>query len=785
LLLRNGSFFVTIFWCGGYDPKITEVLKFTGALQSTILFKNSSGGIMTSLKFVYKVILCLAGVFVLILLVCCSTTKLKQPKIEDSMSSDVAKKQIDYFLEINPEKEKQYQEVQAELFTTEYVMNHDVFLLNSIFPTENTYKNRNFRISKLSWYEYIEMLCETYGKEQIQIKELSIICEAKDAIPQEGETVSGNYIFAKEGYFNTQDISEPIVTGKKVKALIYQDRITGIISELENDINLDDCCLLSEENGKIVFFWNYHEISLKKDEEEKNKISYGQIGDLEVSEQTVHITKIKEEIISGKVLTIKEDALEIEGHGTIKKDKNMVVYRMVGKTKQTSADDILLGYQFCDFVIDGGKIVAGLIMQEKDMDKIRVLLQTANYGGQFHDKINIVCDSDIDMIKTKDGNVEKQETISANNSIEFTSNDLKDSERIRLVPKTLSAKFYGQNLNRSCGVPVYGGAMEITKTEEGLILINEILLEEYLYGVVPAEMPSSYHNEALKAQAICARTYAYNNMLSPGLAQYGAHVDDSTSFQVYQNISPTLNTTNAVKETKGQILSYHDTPVSTYYYSTSCGVGTDMTAWNEESQVPYLKSKNISANAKDMQLTEEEKFRQFIMQIYTDDFESKEGWYRWKYQNADLDVSALEDKLNDIDDISLGKIKDIRITKRAPGGVATELIIEGKKNTITVSGELNIRKALCDGITKVEKHTGEMVEMKSLLPSAYFMIELKKEGKYVTGYTLYGGGYGHGIGMSQNGAQQMALYGMPASDILQFFYEGSTIERLYEGNEEP
>ena len=98
-------------------------------------------------------------------------------------------------------------------------------------------------------------------------------------------------------------------------------------------------------------------------------------------------------------------------------------------------------------------------------------------------------------------------------------------------------------------------------------MINELLLEEYLYAVVPSEMPASYPLEALKAQAVCARTYAYARILHAGLPEYGAHVDDSTAFQVYNNILENAQTTKAVRETKGELLWYGQELADTYYYS--------------------------------------------------------------------------------------------------------------------------------------------------------------------------------------------------------------------------
>ena len=106
--------------------------------------------------------------------------------------------------------------------------------------------------------------------------------------------------------------------------------------------------------------------------------------------------------------------------------------------------------------------------------------------------------------------------------------------------------------------------------------------------MVPSEMPASYEKEALKAQAVCARTYAYRQIQGNTYGQYGAHVDDSTSFQVYNNITTSERTDQAVDETYGQMLFYNDTPIEAFYYSTSCGHGADGSVWGSGGRSPSL-----------------------------------------------------------------------------------------------------------------------------------------------------------------------------------------------------
>ena len=116
-------------------------------------------------------------------------------------------------------------------------------------------------------------------------------------------------------------------------------------------------------------------------------------------------------------------------------------------------------------------------------------------------------------------------------------------------------------------VPVSYTHLDVYKRQaDGLVLVNDLYLEDYLTKVVPSEMPSSYEKEALKAQAVCARTYAYRQIQGNAYSQFGAHVDDSTNYQVYNNKETDEKTTAAVKDTYGKMLFYEDKAVEAFYF---------------------------------------------------------------------------------------------------------------------------------------------------------------------------------------------------------------------------
>lgn len=146
------------------------------------------------------------------------------------------------------------------------------------------------------------------------------------------------------------------------------------------------------------------------------------------------------------------------------------------------------------------------------------------------------------------------------------------------------------SIERQCGNPIYYGKLEIIKNGEKLNLINELPLEKYLEAVVPSEMPASYEPQALRAQAVCARTYAWKHIQEKGIDGYNADVDDSVNYQVYGNVFPETSTDQAVKDTFGQIMMKDGEPVEAYYFSTSAGITSTDEIWGARKPAAYLKS---------------------------------------------------------------------------------------------------------------------------------------------------------------------------------------------------
>ena len=339
----------------------------------------------------------------------------------------------------------------------------------------------------------------------------------------------------------------------------------------------------------------------------------------------------------------------------------------------------------------------------------------------------------------------------------------------------------------------YPGTLQDYETENGWVIVNEVPLEEYLRRVVPSEMPSGYAEEALKAQAVCARTYAVWQMQEYAYPEYEAHVDDSVSFQVYNQVESQESTDQAVQATKGQIMLYEGRPVKAYYFATSCGVTTDEAIWEDAdpTKTPYIEGRRTGNGSLKKSLTDETVFERFIRKKHAGDLEIAEPWYRW---NCYLSLAQITDNVQKWlqvrsektkdgilvkngdqwikrEDCDPGEIRSVSIEKRNTGGAALEMLMEGTKETLKIRYEYNIRLFLGAPEEKVYKNDGTVKEGSPLLPSGYFVLEsVQKDGKTV-GYEVYGGGLGHGAGMSQNGARILAEQGESYESILHYFYK--------------
>lgn len=461
---------------------------------------------------------------------------------------------------------------------------------------------------------------------------------------------------------------------------------------------------------------------------------------------------------------------------------------------------------------------------------IRVVLKTTDYNSIFHENVILTSDSDVSV---RAGVLNKTIPAGAElslNSLLSAYEELTGGETAVPNQAVFQAAENGTlkilTIGRHQGTPAYRGSLEIRKTDRGYVIINELPIEEYLYSVVTSEMPSDYPPEALKAQAVCARSYAVRQMQDAAYKEYAADVDDSSGYQVYNNVEESDNAVKAVQDTHGRVVLYEGELASTYYFSTSCGLTTNDEVWRDENgivseQKPYLMAKTVgtdtlieawnpdtaegdtdeSAYMSEPDVTTEEGFSAYIQAVNEQDYEKEEPWYRWNMSFYPSQLTKLKDRLAERFQINphlilkqtqdgfvselpkeLADLTDIKILHRNAGGLIDEMLLTFGEEEIKVLTEYNIRYVLAADGAVITKQDGSIASCGDLLPSAYFTMELKRaeSNDILEEIVLCGGGFGHGAGMSQNGAKHMALSNMDYMDILSFFYEGTTIGAIYD-----
>jgi len=319
------------------------------------------------------------------------------------------------------------------------------------------------------------------------------------------------------------------------------------------------------------------------------------------------------------------------------------------------------------------------------------------------------------------------------------------------------------------GGGAFRGEIRFFLGEDGLLFpVNSVDLEEYVRSVVPAEIGASAPKEALKAQAIAARSEAIHKMLAG--SRYGDDRYDIVSTQqdqVYRGTEEeTAESTRAVKETAGQAL-VHQGEVIDAVYSHSCG---GITANSEDlwpgRSVPSLRSQvdreswsfpvDLSSSAA------VEEWTQSMPDVYCnclqDGFpEYAKPYFRW---DRTVPEAELARQINERG-YGVGRLKDLRAVSRSSSGRVGAIEICGTDKTVRVNNGDTIRALL------------------GVLPSTFFTMAISRKDDLIEAVTFHGAGYGHGVGLCQMGAYMMARRGYSCEKILQHYFADVEIKKIY------
>ncbi|MBM9501384.1 SpoIID/LytB domain-containing protein [Leptospira sp. 201903071] len=311
----------------------------------------------------------------------------------------------------------------------------------------------------------------------------------------------------------------------------------------------------------------------------------------------------------------------------------------------------------------------------------------------------------------------------------YDANDLLIKKGIDLISLDVSRlkapiRFSGEgNLLQYKSLKVRGAIFVLPQGQGPALIVNSLPLEEYLYAVVPSEVPYSWPNEALKAQAICARTYAVREILNKKNALYD--VEATTNSQVYGGLEKEHpSTTKAVQDTTGVMAIYEETPIQAFFHSNSGGkTETPENVWGGK-KIPYLPT-------------------------VASEFDRAGDNFYWKETiSQDLISSKFPN-------LKIGEIQSIQVLSRTGSGRVDLMEFVGNEGSARIRGK-EFRQALGTPVRSLR-------------------FGIQKEGN---GYLVKGMGSGHGVGLSQWGSFGMAKENYNYVEILRHYYPGIELARI-------
>jgi stage II sporulation protein D len=294
----------------------------------------------------------------------------------------------------------------------------------------------------------------------------------------------------------------------------------------------------------------------------------------------------------------------------------------------------------------------------------------------------------------------------------------------------------------------FRGILRLLPRGETVRAINVVYMEDYLRGVVPPEIGPRDDSEieAVKAQAVAARTYAMAH-----LKQYAGEpydIKSSIMDQLYDGATVENKLVNkAIDATAGRVMMYHDDMINAYYHST-CGGRTDDIAevWDRK-ELPYLKSVDDGSAC------------------------SWSKYYNWKEVFTEQQLRGRIEQYLASDrgrDIRIGPITDLTVSERTAGGRVRRLMVSTDRDVFRFSKD------------RIRWVIGRTSNPDLILPSDRFDVEIERDGNgNITVVTFRGRGYGHGVGMCQCGAIGHSRAGLGFDAILKLYYTSVDIKKLY------
>ncbi len=660
-------------------------------------------------------------------------------------------------------------------------------------------KYKNKVVSLNQFIKIYQSALNSTGK-SVKLDSVEIVLIATPADSQD----LGAWMAATDmGDYNFEGLVVDPLVGKTITAIVKDKQILGIEKVVSNQSTIKKCYIVDIDDTHATL--QIGSIKMSYQNEVLTKNQEGTIGDITIEEGKIVDYKLQSNKNTDTLLRVTDDTIELEQGGIFNYDQVMI-YDLGKENTYKSLDQVASGTQV-EYINKDNKIESLTIISRDKKDKVRVVLSNDSLGEFFHKDVSLISDKEYDVYYNG-----KSHILAKNEN--WRAKEFKWQEgcnKITFVPKTDSymkvLSTFRQNTN-----PKYKGTLEVYKEDdEAYLIVNSLSMDDYVAAVISSEMPSSYGLEAAKVQAIAARSFAKIQQNSSNYVFYGAQLDDSTNTQVYNNIHPNDVAYQAAKETSGQVLMYNGNIISSKFFSTSCGYTANFgEVWASGDVFPtntpvYLVSRQQYVGDRLVNNLSSEKDAYTFFKLTDKDinaFDNHSPWFRWTTVLSSNEVNDImnastgrlqklypervmalsgNNKWEKVAVDSVGNIKDIQVKKRGQGGNIMELIVIGEKHTVKVTTEYVIRNLLSstgDTNIVITRMDGSKVSSLTMLPSAFFSMDIAYDNdNNLKKITIYGGGFGHGVGMSQEGVKGMIDRGYTYREILGHYYPQASIDK--------
>lgn len=649
-------------------------------------------------------------------------------------------------------------------------------------------KNKDKPISYALWCEIYNKIMKDFNIEEEELIILATSHNSKD--------LKGDFVITDKGLFSFEGFEPTKYLNLKIKVLKKGIEIIAITEVLEISPTLNRVYIKKIENKKITVFIGGAEKTFTFDNIEIGQDALEKLADIKFKNGVILDIDYYKTELTGNINKITENSIRIDNINYVLDEDFKIYSDLGGEIEFKDKDNLIIGQNLAKLFTNGteNKIYGAIINTEPIFDKVRILINNNNFTSPYFKEIKISSEGKFKLlVKGKEHIYSENQTVNIKNGEDF---NIGENEIMIIEPLDKGKGIKIENIKRKDVSPIYLGKIEICKVDGKYTVINQVLFEEYVEGALTGSSQDLESEDLLKIMAILHRSMAVNLIKENKFYNYGANLDDSSKSQIYYTFNPNEKLKNAVKITNGKVIGYKNEIIKPNYFSHSGGTTAnsgEIWAGRRLSEYPtedkgYLKHKKLFKDFIYEDISDELNANIFFKSKDIDSLEKTSDWFRWtgameqnnlnqsdvnlknifeKYKNL-VKIYKSGERIYNLDE-NIGKIKDIKSVKRGMGGNVMEIEIICENLNIFIISEIAVKEFF--KLNFLIDNKGEKFENIVNVPSTYFVFDKIYDSQgYLKKLTFYGGGYGHGVGLSLNGAKELAENGMDYEEVLKQFY---------------